>query len=146
MLESLRPRAPTAADGKYAPPFLEPLAEATAMGRETIAVVEAITKSLGLDNFMYGMTAALKPSHEANAYVFTTMPATWIRRYDDQAYIEIDPRIERTWSSSVPLVWDRDTFRDTSERCREFLADARSHSIGSGHVFISLCNCLKDSA
>jgi len=136
MLESLRPRVSTAAGEKYVPPFLESLAEATSLGRDTIAVVEGITKSLAFDNFTYGMIAAVKPSGEANANLFSTMLPSWIRRYDDQAYLEVDPRIERAWGRSVPLIWVQDAFRGASERYRTFLADALSHGIGSADYYM----------
>jgi DNA-binding CsgD family transcriptional regulator len=135
------------------PPFLSVLSQRGGVDRSTVQTVLAITRSLGFDNFMYGATAALKPNREANSYVFTTMPAQWIRRYDEMAYIEVDPRIEAVWRSAVPLVWDQRTFRGLSRRCDEFLADSARHGLGSGvcfiihlpgecHVFVSLSSAL----
>jgi len=154
MLENLRPQIAQGALAPCVPPFLTALVERDRTDRWTIDTIGAITRSLGFDNFMYGATVALKPKQEKNSYVFTTMPAEWIRRYDEMAYIEVDPRIESAWNSAVPLVWDAETFVGRNRRSDQFLADASLHGISSGvcflihlpqdcHVFISLSSSVE---
>ena len=149
MLEVLTPQPNQAALDRYVPPFLDPLAAAAVSGGDTVAVVKTITKSLGFDNFLYGATLSVIPHHEAKAYVFTTHPREWVKRYDEMAFVEVDPRIAKTWDSAIPLVWDQQTFRGQSAACDAYLDEALQYSIGSGvaflmhlprecHVFISL--------
>ena len=53
-------------------------------------------------------------------------------RYDQLAYIEIDPRILKTWESAIPLVWDSRSERGVDERTDAFLEDAARHGVASG--------------
>lgn len=91
MLETISPGAVDLRPYHFVPPFLEPLVAAAAKGADLLPYVESITKSLGFDSFMYGATATPKPDHEAVSYVYTTLPREWVARYNDMAYIEVNP-------------------------------------------------------
>lgn len=136
MLASLVPGKVTLRGDQYVPPFLKPLIDAAAKGADLQAVVESITRHLGFDSFMYAASAMPKPDHEEKAYVFTTMPREWVARYDQLAYVEVDPRIAITWDSAVPLVWDQSNVRGRSAKCDAFLDDALAHGIASGVCFM----------
>lgn len=41
---------------------------------------------------MFGMSACPQIDHESQFFAFTTLPIEWIVRYDQMAYVEIDPR------------------------------------------------------
>jgi LuxR family transcriptional regulator, activator of conjugal transfer of Ti plasmids len=136
MLKSLNPGKVSLRDDQYVPPFLSQLVDAAAKGADLKPIVEAITRHLGFDSFMYAASAMPKPDHEEKAYVFTTLPFEWVARYDQSAYVEVDPRIQLTWDSAVPLVWDQGKVRNRSAKCDAFLDDARAHGIASGVCFM----------
>lgn len=136
MLESLVPGKVALRGDQYVPPFLKPLIDAAGKGADLQPVVESITRHLGFDSFMYAASAMPKPDHEEKAYVFTTMPREWVARYDQLAYVEVDPRIAITWDSAVPLVWDQSNVRGRGAKCDVFLDDALAHGIASGVCFM----------
>ncbi len=136
MLESLSPGKVMLREDQYVPPFLKPLVDAAAKGADLRPIVESITHHLGFDSFMYAASAMPKPDHEDKAYVFTTLPVEWVGRYDQLAYVEVDPRIDITWDSAVPLVWDQTNVRGRSARSDAFLDDAMVHGIASGVCFM----------
>jgi DNA-binding CsgD family transcriptional regulator len=65
-------------------------------------------------------------------FVFTTAPLEWVTKYDQMAYIEIDPRILLLWDSTLPLVWDQHTVRGGGPKTDAFLDDAIGYGIASG--------------
>jgi DNA-binding CsgD family transcriptional regulator len=136
MLESLRPGRVNLRDNQYVPPFLAALVGAAAHGGDLLPHVESITRHLGFDSFMYAASAMPKPDHEEKAYVFTTLPREWVGRYDQLAYVEVDPRIFLTWDSAIPLVWDQTNVRGHGARSDAFLDDALAHGIASGVCFM----------
>ncbi len=124
MLEPLRPGEVNLRQHDRLPPFLASLVKAAANGHDLLPFVEAITKTLGFDSFMYGATGTPTPDHEAKSYVYTTLPREWVKRYDQMAYIEVDPRLALTWDSTFPLIWDQSNARGLSPKSDEFLDDA----------------------
>jgi DNA-binding CsgD family transcriptional regulator len=141
MLQAVRLSQAKIPAWSFIPPILEPLVRAAESGRELTPVIESITKSFGFDSFMYGMCTSVRPDHESRMFVFTTAPPEWVVRYDQMAYIEVDPRILLLWDSTLPLVWDQRTVRGGSARCEAFLDDALKHCIASG-----VCMPLGDEA
>ena len=79
------------ADAEAAPSVIAPLIEAAKAGRDVVSVVDAITKSLGFDIFMYGLSMTFRPGLDSLLYGFTTAPHEWVVRWDQAAYIEVDP-------------------------------------------------------
>ena len=136
MLESLRPGTVNLRPHDVLPPFLSSLVTAAVNGRDLLPFVEAITKTLGFDSFMYGATGTPTPDHEAKSYVYTTLPRQWVERYDQMAYIEVDPRLALTWDSAFPLVWDQGVARGLNPKSDAFLDDALRFGIASGICFM----------
>ena len=138
MLTSVTPATKPARSHRYAPPLLDPLIETAESGRDTVPVVQAITKALGFDSFLYGAATATAATHdsEGKSYVYTTLPKEWVARYDQLAYIESDPRLMLTWDSSFPLVWDQANVRGLSSKSDRFLDDAMRFGIASGVCFM----------
>ena len=116
----------------FIPPVLDPLVKAAENGQDLVPVIQSITRNFGFDTFMYGMCTSLRPDHESRMYVFTTAPLEWVARYDQMAYIEVDPRILLLWDSTLPLVWDQRTVRGGGAKSEAFLDDALRYGIGSG--------------
>lgn len=119
-----------------APAVIAPLVKAAIHGRDLVPAVTAIVRSLGFDTFMYGLTTVYRPGHDSLAYVFTTAPQKWVRRYDHLAYIEVDPRIQAAIATSLPYIWDQSTERGKSPQVDRFIDDAARHGICSGVSFL----------
>jgi len=135
MLHPIRPSKGSVDKSRYLPPVVTPLITAAEQGADLVPVVSSITSSFGFDSFMYGLSTSPKPDHESCMYVFTTLPKEWVIRYDQMAYIEVDPRILLSWDNPLPLVWDQSTVRTTERRTLAFLEDASNHAISSGVCF-----------
>ena len=70
----------------------------------------------------------------SRSYVFTTLSREWVRRYDEQAYIDVDTRITRALDSPLPLIWDYESEYGRDARSDAFLDDSLAHGVGSGVV------------
>jgi DNA-binding CsgD family transcriptional regulator len=134
MLSTLSSEPLTRAATEFIPPIARPLMEVR-RGHSLTAVLQDIVHDLGFETFLYGVTVSARPGHDGRSYVWTSQPPEWTKRYDQRAYIEVDPRLRLAWNSSAPLVWDRRTFPDTREN-REFLDDASRFGMRSGVAMV----------
>jgi len=135
MLTIIQPGTVKLAQAAYMPQFLRPLAEAVERGEPIDPSIEEIIRDFGFHSFMYGASAAPFPHQESKNYVFTTLERSWVARYDQQAYIEVDPRVKQASESALPLVWDQKSERGRSQRIDTFLEDAAAHGVASGIAF-----------
>ena len=55
-------------------------------------------------------------------------------QYDQEAYIEVDPRLGPALDSALPLVWDYYTEYGRSLKVNRFLDDSLAYGVGSGVV------------
>ena len=121
---------------KYLPPLLLELIEAAEKGGDLVPAVRAVVRKLGFDGFMYATASYhLRPNNDERIFVFTTLPRNWVLRYDQQAYVECDPRVLYSFESALPLVWDGVSERGKNARTDAFLQDAAAHGVGSGVAF-----------
>lgn len=136
MLTPLR-LAPTRIDrSRYLPPMLLPLIEAAETGADLVPALLKVVQRFGFDSFMYATASYhLRPNNDERMYVFTTLPATWVQRYDQMAYVECDPRVLDSFKSALPLVWDQQSERGKNPRTDRFLEDAVGYGVGSGVAF-----------
>src|SRR5436305_1537553 len=88
------------------PPLLQPLMRAAQHGEDVAPIALAIANTFGFDGFWYGVSLSLQPSQESMIYVYSTWPAALTQLYDQQAFGEIDPRIQPALISVVPPVSD----------------------------------------
>jgi DNA-binding CsgD family transcriptional regulator len=116
----------------FLPSLLFPLISAAAAVKPLEPPLTSIVKSLGFDNFMFGMSTERLVDHDSQNYVFTTSPIEWVIRYDQMDYIEVDPRVLKTRDSRIPILWDAATEHGKDERTDAFLDDAAGHCIASG--------------
>jgi DNA-binding CsgD family transcriptional regulator len=116
--------------------MLLPLVRAAARGDDIVAPLQDIVRAFGFDSFMYA-TANYhrRPDNDERMYVFTTLPRDWVIRYDQQAYVECDPRVVASFDNALPLLWDQASERGKSEASDRFLDDARAHGVASGVAF-----------
>ena len=117
------------------PHVLQPLVDAAARGEDLVPVVDAIVRGLGFDSFAYALTTSTRPDKEAQLFIFTTMPAEWMVRYDQLAYVEVDPRMQLIAKSTMPVLWEQRDFRGQSTRVDQFLDDAAKYGTMSGLVY-----------
>ena len=135
MLHSLTPGGVTLEGARFLPQVLSPLIDAAERGEPLGPVVSAIVRMFGFDTFLYGASLSVRPGHEAQSYVFTTAARDWVVRYDQRAYIEVDPRILSSFESAMPYVWDQASERGKSMATDAFLDDAAANGVASGVAF-----------
>ncbi len=114
------------------PSVLMPLVSAGERGRDVRSEIESITRHFGFDTFFYAVSTYPRPDHEGLIYLYTTHPMEWVARYDQRAYIEIDPRVTECWDRTAPLIWDQSTMRGRGAKIDAFLKDAMEHGVASG--------------
>lgn len=124
-----------AAPANYRPPVLEPLFRAVETGADLGPILQASTEAFGFSTFMWGISAAARPMQESRQWVFTTLPHEWVREYDQNAYIEVDPRLEHFEHSSLPFVWDQPTMRGKSTKLDAYLEASGRYGSRSGVAF-----------
>src|SRR5450432_1279348 len=119
----------------YMPALLLPLVVAAESGERLEAPLNDIVAELGFTSFMFALSANPRGQHESQSYVFTTLPVEWVVRYDQMAYVEIDPRVLKTWDNPLPMVWDQTSERGKDGRTDRFIEDAAEHGVASGVAF-----------
>ncbi|MFO1413663.1 MAG: LuxR family transcriptional regulator [Burkholderiales bacterium] len=113
------------------PGFLVPLRDAAIARGSVHDALAQVTVALGFEHFTYGTSSVPTPTRESRMYVWTNMPEAWVRRYDERAYFEVDPRVSEIVHAATPLVWDRHAFPETRKR-QAFFDDAAAHGLRSG--------------
>ena len=132
MLSVIDPGEPAAISGYVVNEHIARLSKAALKRQPLQPVMESIVTELGFDSFMYGMSADPNPTRrDTRSYVWTTLPREWVMLYGERGYIEVDPRVTRTYNRNVPLVWDAAEFSD-DPLCRDFLRDAARYGVCSG--------------
>lgn len=136
MLQSFK-LAPAKIDrSRYLPPMLAPLIDAAERGADLTPSLNDVVHRFGFDTFMYAFSGHTpKPANDSRMYVFTTAPTEWVMRYDQRAYVEIDPRVKCSFESCLPLIWDQSTERGKSAEVDAFLDDALANNVASGVSF-----------
>jgi DNA-binding CsgD family transcriptional regulator len=119
---------------------------ATKLVKETLrraragTVLDALvygTAALGFETFVFAIVANdRRPDAESRPYVITNQAEAWIRRYDERAYLEIDPRVELAAEPGYAF-WESRQF-EKDPRHRLFLTEAAAYGIRSGLV-VGLC-------
>lgn len=100
-------------------------------GQPLKPLMTEIMRAWGFEHFAYAITTVGHPNRDSRSFVWTTLPWDWVTEYDQNAYVEIDPRITLTWGRSAPLVWDSADMKGDS-RLSAFFARAAHYGIRSG--------------
>ena len=135
MLQSLAPGGVVLEGARFLPQILSPLIAAAERAEPLEPIVSAIVRMFGFDTFLYGGSLSARPGQEAISYVFTTSPRDWVVRYDQRAYIEVDPRVLNSFESAMPYIWDQGSERGKSAAIDAFLDDAAANGVASGVAF-----------
>ena len=123
------------ANASLSPSQFKLLMEAARSGADLHPVVTQIVRRLGFDSFTCAFSTTPRPDRNAQLYVFTTMAREWTQRYDECAYVEIDPRIALVNERSTILVWNGQEFFGRSTQLDVFLRDAARYGLRSSACF-----------
>src|SRR5271163_4019666 len=82
---------------------------------------------LNVDHLVY-YSSKMGASPSADPYVRTTYPASWIKRYLQMGYVDIDPVMREGFLRSLPFDWSE--LKITSAAEAAFLSDALAHGVG----------------
>jgi len=91
------------------------------------AVVEQLRDLLNVDHVVYH-SSKLGGSPSADPYIRLTYPASWIKRYLQMGYADVDPVMREGFLRTLPFNWKDLKIRSEAEAL--FLADALAHGIG----------------
>jgi len=125
------PADPIGSDSGAIERQMEEIRSAALAGKPLKPLMVAIMQALGFEHFVYATTTISRPTRDSRSFVWTTMPWEWMAKYDQNAYVEIDPRITLTLGRSAPFVWDSAEFEHCKE-LRAFFADAAAYGTRSG--------------
>ena len=135
MLEKIRLERAVLPATSVRPDAILPLFTAAERGDPLEPAVSAIVTTLGFETFVYAMQTGPSFHRESLGYYYTTAPQEWAVLYDQQAYLEVDPRVLNCWSSAIPFVWDQVSEKGKGARSDAFLRDAAKYGIASGVAF-----------
>ena len=94
---------------------------------EVFDQLAAITRQIGFEYCSFGVRAPLIGS-APQEFWWTTYPERWQSHYLGNNYLSIDPVIDATLHSPLPVVWNDQLFVNQ----RGFWEDARSHGVRHG--------------
>jgi len=106
------------------------LSAAFALIDATTDVEEAVHKLrdlLGVDHLVYH-SSKLGASPSSDPFIRLTYPATWIKRYLQMGYVDVDPVLREGFQRTLPFDWSELEIK--TEREMEFLKDAMAHNVG----------------
>jgi DNA-binding CsgD family transcriptional regulator len=93
---------------------------------EIEGVVTKLRDLLGVDHVVYH-SSKLEASPSV-PYIRLTYPASWIKRYLQMGYGDVDPIVREGFTRTLPFDWNELTIKGPAER--SFLLDAIAHGIG----------------
>ncbi|HEY8158539.1 MAG TPA: autoinducer binding domain-containing protein [Methylobacter sp.] len=86
-------------------------------------------RELGFDHCTYGLRTPL-PLATPQTVIFTTYPTAWQAQYQAKNYLAIDPTVQHSMRSSLPLLWTDNLFSPV----REFWEEAQSFGLHYGRA------------
>jgi hypothetical protein len=97
----------------------------------TEVVIDKLRDLLKVDHVVYYM-----PKPSGAAFVRLTYPASWIKRYLQMNYANVDPISREAAQRTLPFNWNELKIQSAAEA--SFLADALSHGVGPNGLSIPL--------
>ncbi|MDH4180569.1 MAG: LuxR family transcriptional regulator [Betaproteobacteria bacterium] len=125
------------------PRLLQLLVDAADGGGDLVESVRATVARWGFDSFVCGLACMPAPTRAAQLYVFATLPDEWLRLYETNGYVEVDPRLALSHDRPTITPWSSGGFAGRGERIDAFLRDAARFGIRSGACF-TLHNAYND--
>ena len=132
MLITVEPNVSVLPPGVSVPPVLRPLVEAANGVYPLHVAIQEIMHRMGFSSFMYGVATGQTLHRDERFFTWTTAPRGWVAEYDQNSYVEIDPRASYAFTSlSPPLIWDK-RIANGDPKAELFLSRAATYGIGSG--------------
>jgi LuxR family transcriptional regulator, quorum-sensing system regulator CinR len=94
---------------------------------EMEATISKLRDLLNIDHLVYH-SSKLGASPSVDPYIRLTYPASWIKRYLQMGYVDIDPVLREGFLRTLPFDWSELKIRSAAEA--SFLADALAHGVG----------------
>jgi DNA-binding CsgD family transcriptional regulator len=82
---------------------------------------------LNVDHIVYH-SSKFGASPSADPYIRLTYPASWIKRYLQMGYVDVDPVLREGFRRTLPFDWSDLKIESAAEAA--FLADALAHGVG----------------
>lgn len=133
MLGKFRPGRPSLAKVESVDALLQPMLRAAQAGEPLEPPLLEIARSFGFESFVYGISTGSRPDRDSRIYAWTSLPAAWLEAYDENGYIEVDPRVSGGLQRASPFQWDAASIPGPL-RVRQFLDHAAEFGIRSGIV------------
>jgi LuxR family transcriptional regulator, quorum-sensing system regulator CinR len=100
----------------------------------TIAQLRDLLK---IDHLVYH-SSKFGASPSADPYIRLTYPASWIKRYLQMGYVDVDPVLREGFRRTLPFDWSELTIQSPAEV--SFLTDALAHGVGPYGLSIPVVN------
>jgi DNA-binding CsgD family transcriptional regulator len=113
------------------PTWLKHLVDPSLNEASLPAAIDKVLAYLGFQTMLYGTARTEARGGDERFYFWTTVSPEWVAEYDQNSYVEVDPRVTCAWESPPPLIWDA-TLGISDERVARFLERASKFGIGSG--------------
>jgi DNA-binding CsgD family transcriptional regulator len=94
---------------------------------EMEATITKLRDLLNIDHLVYH-SSKLGASPSVDPYIRLTYPASWIKRYLQMGYVDIDPVVREGFLRTLPFDWRELKIQSAAEA--SFLADALAHGVG----------------
>lgn len=94
---------------------------------DTQVAVTKLRDLLNVDDVVYH-TSRFGASPSADPYIRLTYPASWIKRYLQMGYGDVDPVVREGFLRTAPFDWSELTIQSAAEAV--FFSDAVAHAVG----------------
>lgn len=92
----------------------------------------SLARHHGFDQVLYGVVGSHQAALET-AFVQSNYSSSWRERYDADRLHYVDPTVTHCLHSSLPIVWEAETFKGARQRA--FYEEACAYGIRSGVTF-----------
>lgn len=92
----------------------------------------SLGRHYGFEKVLFAISASRHARLE-HAFIQTNYPRQWCERYQADRLAYVDPTVGHCLSSTLPLIWQADTFRSAAQRA--MYEDGCSHGIRAGVSF-----------
>ena len=99
---------------------------------ELRAEMEKFAQKLGFAHYAYALSVNI-PSLKPHNHYINGFPARWLEHYLTRGYFKVDPLIRHSQNSTLPAIWNDDSFHDQSSE--KFWNEAGDFGLSGGLSF-----------
>ena len=78
---------------------------------ELLKSTQKVIEGLGFAYFCYGLTYRRHDEDEARYFTLGNYPEDWLKHYFEQGYVEIDPAVRQSFTTTTPAIWTEEYYR-----------------------------------